>query len=945
MSEIADAGQRLRARADVPSFLEEESNLGLSNRFEQVDTILGASLHAAFSGQPILERKYAEGGTSRLRLTTVEAGQRAWLDEQFTKSVHESRGSWYVPEAVTVNLGSFALVSALCTQPRFASTVISGENANASSTSGEAVFIWSGLAPLFTALTVPLALRSRLAGSKTADEIRRSWVTIDALIDALGIKGEDALEAFRSPAGWADASPELHVERRLRLGEVFLQHANPELGRRYRVYRLRTLIERYYAKAKKERPTKAQVLAKADERTLTALFAGDWLAFLDYLGEQPADGEEMITALPGPRLFVSGGDRAETIAASAGVSTEEVQRIFGAVFGAGDEVSPIKEREAALRRLWFALDGLYARQEPTMLSPNRYVLGEDWVDEYENDESSGAISWETSTFLGELRDVTLASEELNNGSTTVRLPVAVVSEVEALWARETHERFPTAIVTCLHPWKQAEAALGPAFTFWHGVIERLWTFFEEGYEDYAISGLQSYYKPQLDELAALGFTVDVGLFDDLRGVERTLPPAEDIVVSERPGSVVQGIELSFVITAGRRRPGFEKLRDVITTHRRTWAGRFLDDYLEHRWQHDLTEAADALSRHHAVKGKPPTPRQLAGFTASAANRWCGGSIGALCAAIGEKDTSRQTSTQLVPANRRLFVARVFALLGGQEVAKMDYANVDEEERQEKLEEAQRQRGIGVLAIKALRVLQLQESLGTVPTLKAYGTAFPMYGERAWGTASVDEHWDRYMSAIETALTGDVTPAVLPPPRTRRKPVTLRGAESIEPQSVAHTAPKRVEPSKRGGLLGRLFGQGEVRPSSPRGEKPITVTAYVLESDGSSDVVGESHYQEALQETRPLLRYDSDLGQDVFDAILVAEPDNEYDDEAVAVYSPRGKIGYVPRGSGWFEVIDALADNGYNAATCRASLIGDNTRKSVGALLHVDPDEELALLES
>jgi hypothetical protein len=44
---------------------------------------------------------------------------------------------------------------------------------------------------------------------------------------------------------------------------------------------------------------------------LAGLFAGDWLAFLEYLGEQPNPGEEIASTLPAPKLYATGADLLE----------------------------------------------------------------------------------------------------------------------------------------------------------------------------------------------------------------------------------------------------------------------------------------------------------------------------------------------------------------------------------------------------------------------------------------------------------------------------------------------------------------------------------------------------------------------------------------------------------------------------------------------------------
>ena len=68
------------------------------------------------------------------------------------------------------------------------------------------------------------------------------------------------------------------------------------------------LIERYYAKAKKGPPPMRQVVTKPLRRTLSAFFGGDWVAFVQYLGERLDPNEQIAAALPEPRLYV-GADR------------------------------------------------------------------------------------------------------------------------------------------------------------------------------------------------------------------------------------------------------------------------------------------------------------------------------------------------------------------------------------------------------------------------------------------------------------------------------------------------------------------------------------------------------------------------------------------------------------------------------------------------------------
>lgn len=233
MSETQTPGSTLRAAPDVTTFLDEEARLGLSDRFETIDAVFENAIAAALGGQEVLELGFVRGGGGFIRLNTLDETQREWLSRHFPKSAHEGRGSWYLPDAVTISNGPFLVVRTLLTQPRFAATVVAGESGEAASSSGEAVFVWAALAPFFDSLLIPLALRSRQAGTKDATDARKLRDGFGPLADALGLAGEEALEVFWSPVGWGSATIEVHTERRRRLGEALQRQAAAGLGRRY----------------------------------------------------------------------------------------------------------------------------------------------------------------------------------------------------------------------------------------------------------------------------------------------------------------------------------------------------------------------------------------------------------------------------------------------------------------------------------------------------------------------------------------------------------------------------------------------------------------------------------------------------------------------------------------------------------------------------------------
>jgi hypothetical protein len=101
------------------------------------------------------------------------------------------------------------------------------------------------------------------------------------------------------------------------------------------------------------------------------------------------------------------------------------------------------------------------------------------------------------------------------------------------------------------------------------------------------------------------------------------------------------------------------------------------------------------------------------------------------------------------------------------------------------------------------------------------------------------------------------------------------------------------------------------------------------------VVGESFYKPALERTAamavpgtPPLPVGRWVARDVakrepylpwFQAVLVREPDNEYDSNAIAVYSPAGKIGHLSRNDAedYQDVLIAVEEDGAQGGVCSA----------------------------
>lgn len=104
-------------------------------------------------------------------------------------------------------------------------------------------------------------------------------------------------------------------------------------------------------------------------------------------------------------------------------------------------------------------------------------------------------------------------------------------------------------------------------------------------------------------------------------------------------------------------------------------------------------------------------------------------------------------------------------------------------------------------------------------------------------------------------------------------------------------------------------------------KPRAVELSVVELAGGARcaVAGESFYGEAIAKTLPTC-WSDDEDDRVFRAILVAEPNNEYDANAVGVWPSFGKLGHLPRDEAalYRPLFDEIRSRGYDGDSARRS---------------------------
>jgi hypothetical protein len=768
------AGETFGARAaHLASSLELlalEASEGKGDQFAAVDMLVGDVMARALRGDRVIG---SDGG----RLIGISTDIQEILVGQFSVDVQHAKGSWFLPEKISLKTGLANLPWAFATYPRYASGIVWEDKTSALSVScPDAVVFWSVFQPLFEQLFAPFELRGRLSGTKSPEDQLTIWAEVDEIVTALGLEIGTALAVMRYGAEWGSLRAPEQLMAKQRLLAALAAQAGENLGERYRAYRLVPLIRRYYAKkAKGGRAQRKSVLTKPLEKTLSGFFGGDWLSFLNYIEEQPHPDEEIATAIPVPEIFVGGTKDPAAVAADLGLSVDEVQRAL-ATFWATTEgsppegISPVEERVAVLKAYWDEFDTIHANQAPGMKPLYGLVeftrsnaMEQDWV--------------------------------LDDGRYSPRcyldlLTPTLLEDIERLWGPTMLSRWPERIVTEISPHAALADAFGPALRFWHEVALTTWYLSEGPYAVTDMAGLAERHKIVIDSLDSIGCPLDSTMFTDLIEGEAQLGPQEPVNEDKKTVKLSTGVTVSMPLDTAMRRSGFEGLRDTLTRHRRNWAEHHLDTYLKTCWDAEIREAA----RHHAeaiaAKGKPPTPKQFARHAVTATNHWLGGDMSAFYAAIGEKSVLHPERVCLMPLDRAGFASRVFDALGGRHfIRQVVVAN--REEGRVQAEEQERHNRFVWLASQSLRVIQLEEAMGRTPELKEFGT--PAF---AWRSEVLDteiEHaWQHYVSVVDAVRrlpVGDASP----PPRPAAATETLD--PPVEPaQTPAPTTPlSRSEP--------------------------------------------------------------------------------------------------------------------------------------------------------
>ena len=100
--------------------------------------------------------------------------------------------------------------------------------------------------------------------------------------------------------------------------------------------------------------------------------------------------------------------------------------------------------------------------------------------------------------------------------------------------------------------------------------------------------------------------------------------------------------------------------------------------------------------------------------------------------------------------------------------------------------------------------------------------------------------------------------------------------------------------------------------------PIGIIALATSEDGYFDIVGESHYQDALEGIAgPKGQSGSEFQTE---AIIIPDPDNPHDCDAIMVVIEDQTVGHIPRDQ-TAELHEFLAQVGASSAVCEAVIEG------------------------
>jgi hypothetical protein len=626
-------GQTIKTAQSTIELFILERRYGKHSPFNVLDGLVGELVFRAMRGERIAELGI-DSAKNALVLQGVSSEQQKYVEDTYCVEAQQARGAWYLPDEVVLKIGPINLPFNFRIYERFATTVtyedkgklVLADNPNI-------VLAWSVLEPLFNMLFLPFELRGSQAGIGTREEQLQKWEKVDEFYSSLGYSVSEQLAAMRYGSGWHRLRAAQQIEVKKQLLTAIEVQTKPMTLSLYRLYRFQELVTQYYKKAKNGRVLRRHVITKPLQRTLSGFFAGNWMSLLAYLDEEPHPDEQVVQALPTPRLFTTGTTHAIDAAAKLGIPAEEAKRIMSSLWQDVEGNAPLEKRVAALSRFWNIFDDLHSQHKSRIESLWGLVEDRPLIS---LDETHSPYQPQLYRHL---------------------LPTDLLEEIDQLWGTTMLPQWPGSIVTQPFPHYAMAEAFGPALQFWHGCALTTW-FVIDGSSRTDIQGLRQYYNVELAALNEAGTPVDLSLFEELIQADKSLG-LEQPIYDEK---IKHGFSLQVSFSSIAKRTGFEKLRDIVTRFRRAWTSKYFKSYIRDRWERELKQAHRDYNVLLHERGKPPTAKQFARAVAPTTNHWFGGNLFALYTAIGEKCPIETQRKQLMPTNKEAFVKAVLDAL-------------------------------------------------------------------------------------------------------------------------------------------------------------------------------------------------------------------------------------------------------------------------------------------
>ncbi|BCL83773.1 hypothetical protein ccbrp13_62380 [Ktedonobacteria bacterium brp13] len=436
---------------------------------------------------------------------------------------------------------------------------------------------------------------------------------------------------------------------------------------------------------------------------------------------------------------------AEVPAPSKPAAHQEIRQTNTQAQIAYQQSTEVSNRIAVLRLYWLYLDGIHARQKAGMKP--LWGLVEDYAHFNFTPRSQNQTPYQAQIY-----------KKL--------LPTHLLTEIDQLWGTKLLARWPERIVSEPFPHKQLADTFGVALEFWHGCALTVWFNTEGPSSRAALSELTVYYQKKIQMLKDMGTPVDERLFEELKRADANLPQPQPFMkeITGRQGNIPGSI-----MASGRRREGFEKLRDIVSSYRRQWAERYLDYYLQQRFHTEMGEVIHVYQLISKPERTPTATKRFITDAEMATNHWFGGDISKLYGAIQQPSPIEPRRVAILPLDSAKFVSAVYEALNttnGRAMPRPGAGTIQQFPGTGKFAGATYY-NLNKLANLSSWYVQLEEARGSVPTLKDFGTS----KFTKWSTTlndNVDKAWDIFAQAIEAAKR-EVTP--LPGRNTFNQPLT------------------------------------------------------------------------------------------------------------------------------------------------------------------------------